>query len=497
MEAGQTELAGQIVTGLPEAPLVRPAGRGRRDLAETAQTRPAVQARKRLTLGREAVQRRFLAIADMASAALALLISVTVLGDDQLTILSLVGLPLIVLASKTIGLYDREELVLRKSTLEDAPRLFQLATLYALVIWLLEDALAVGTLGHRQILGLWGVFVVSSLLARASARALCRTYGSTERCLVMGDPLLAEQLQGKLDSDTGVNATVVGSVGLEERAGQIPWSAMSLHRVLREHDAHRVVIAPEHADSREVLDLVRTLSSLGVRVSVFPRLLEVVGSSVEFDDVNGMPVLGIHPFGASRSTRLLKRAFDLLGSVAGLLLISPLMALIAVAIKLDSPGPVLFRQRRIGRDGGEFEIFKFRTMVDGADEKKAQLLDQNEAQGLFKIESDPRITSVGRLLRRASLDELPQLWNVVRGQMSLVGPRPLVGDEDRRVQGWDRKRLQLTPGMTGPWQILGSSRVPLNEMVKIDYLYTANWSLWTDVKLLLRTLSYMARGRGQ
>jgi lipopolysaccharide/colanic/teichoic acid biosynthesis glycosyltransferase len=136
-------------------------------------------------------------------------------------------------------------------------------------------------------------------------------------------------------------------------------------------------------------------------------------------------------------------------------------------------------------------------MVDGAEEMKAELLDRNEAQGLFKIENDPRITSVGGLLRRASLDELPQLWNVVLGQMSLVGPRPLVDEEDRQVQGWDRKRLQLTPGMTGPWQILGSSRVPLNEMVKIDYLYTANWSLWTDVKLLLRTLPYMARARGQ
>jgi len=433
----------------------------------------------------------------MASAALALLVSVTVVGDDHLTLLSLAGLPLVVLASKVIGLYDREELVLRKSTLDDAPKLFQLATLYALVIWLMENTLVVGGLGHRQILGLWGVFLVSSLLARALARTLCRTWGSKERCLVMGDPVLAEELRAKLDSDAGVNATVVGSVGLEERAGQIPWSALSLHGVLKEHDAQRVVLAPQHADSHEVLDLVRTLSSLGVRVSVFPRLLEVVGSSVEFDDVNGMPVLGIHPFGVSRSTLLLKRTFDLLGATFGLLLISPLLALIAVAIKLDSRGPVLFRQRRIGRDGEEFEIFKFRTMFDGADRRKAELLDRNEAQGLFKIEEDPRITSVGRLLRRASLDELPQLWNVVRGQMSLVGPRPLVGEEDRRVQGWDRNRLQLTPGMTGPWQVLGSSRVPLNEMVKIDYLYTANWSLWTDLKLLLRTVPYMARRRGQ
>ena len=497
MEAGPTELTGGIVAPLPETAARLPVGRSRGRLGGATRTDGALRWRAGLTIGRETLQRRSLAIADVASAALALLVGVLVLGNDELSLLSLAGLPLVVLASKAIGLYDREELVLRKSTLEDAPKLFQLATLYALAIWLLEDALVVGNLGHRQVLGLWGVFIVASLLARSIARAVCRTFGPMERCLVMGDALLAEQLSGKLDLDTGVNATVVGSVGLEEREGQIPWSAISLHRVLDEHDADRVVIAPEHADSLEVLDLVRTLSSLGVRVSVFPRLLEVVGSSVEFDDVNGMPVLGIHPFGVSRSTLLLKRTFDLLGSALGLLLISPLMAVIAVAIKLDSPGPVLFRQRRIGRDGDEFEIFKFRTMVDGAEEMKAELLDRNEAQGLFKIENDPRITSVGGLLRRASLDELPQLWNVVLGQMSLVGPRPLVDEEDRRVQGWDRKRLQLTPGMTGPWQILGSSRVPLNEMVKIDYLYTANWSLWTDVKLLLRTLPYMARARGQ
>jgi exopolysaccharide biosynthesis polyprenyl glycosylphosphotransferase len=433
----------------------------------------------------------------MTSAALALLVSVTVVGDGRLTPLALLGLPLVVLASKLTGLYDREDLVLRKSTLEDAPKLFQLATFYALVIWLLEDALVAGQLGQRQILGLWAVFIFSSLVARAAVRALSRTFGSTERCLVMGNPQSAEQLRAKLELDTAVNAIVVGSVGLEEREGQIPWSPLSLHRVLREHDAHRVVIAPQHADSREVLDVVRTLSSLGVRVSVFPRLLEVVGSSVEFDDVQGMPVLGIRRFGVSRSSRLLKRGFDLLGGGVCLLFFSPLLAVIAIAIKLNSPGRVLFRQCRVGRDGEEFQIVKFRTMVDGADQKKAELLDRNEAQGLFKIEDDPRITSVGRLLRRASLDELPQLWNVMQGQMSLVGPRPLVCEEDQRVLGWDRERLHLTPGMTGPWQILGSSRVPLHEMVKIDYLYTANWSLWTDVKLLLRTFTYVARRRGQ
>jgi len=159
--------------------------------------------------------------------------------------------------------------------------------------------------------------------------------------------------------------------------------------------------------------------------------------------------------------------------------------------------PVFFHHTRVGRDGRRFEIWKFRSIVCDGDALKAGLQEQNEAaEGLFKIASDPRLTRAGRLLRRACLDELPQLLNVVRGEMSLVGPRPLVGDEDERILGLDRRRLQLTPGMSGHWQILGSSRVPMAEMVKLDYLYVAGWSLWSDVKILLRTLAYMLARRG-
>ncbi len=151
----------------------------------------------------------------------------------------------------------------------------------------------------------------------------------------------------------------------------------------------------------------------------------------------------------------------------------------------------------MGRDDVPFEMLKFRTMVDGADARKAALAARNEAgDGLFKIEDDPRITRVGGLLRRTSLDELPQLINVLRGDMALVGPRPLVLDEDSLIEGWQRPRLELQPGMTGPWQVFGSARIPLDEMVKIDYLYGANWSLWLDVKILLRTVSVRGRAAG-
>jgi lipopolysaccharide/colanic/teichoic acid biosynthesis glycosyltransferase len=208
-------------------------------------------------------------------------------------------------------------------------------------------------------------------------------------------------------------------------------------------------------------------------------------------------LLGVRRFDLTRSSMAVKRMFDLCGALLGLLAVSPLMIAILIAIKLDSPGPVFFRQLRVGRYGKRFYMLKFRTMVEQADEMKDALRHRNEAKdGLFKIAEDPRVTRVGRFLRRTALDELPQLLNIVRGEMSLVGPRPLVVEEDRRIEGWNRRRLELMPGMTGPWQILGPARVPLREMVAMDYLYVANWSLWTDIKILLRTVPHVLGRRG-
>ena len=234
-----------------------------------------------------------------------------------------------------------------------------------------------------------------------------------------------------------------------------------------------------------------------MKVSVLPRLLEVVGSSSTFDEVGGITLLGVRQYGLPKSSLFLKRAMDVVAASIGMLLLAPLLLMLALVVKLDTPGPVLFRQRRIGCRGERFEMFKFRSMVANAEQFKSGLLNRNEAgEGLFKIGDDPRITRVGRFLRHASLDELPQLLNVLRGEMSLVGPRPLVPDEDQLIEGWQRQRLAVKPGMTGLWQIFGSSRIPMNEMVKIDYLYGANWSIWLDLKVLIRTVPYVIHRRG-
>jgi exopolysaccharide biosynthesis polyprenyl glycosylphosphotransferase len=246
-----------------------------------------------------------------------------------------------------------------------------------------------------------------------------------------------------------------------------------------------------------MLDTIRASNALGLRVSIVPRLFEVLGRSMQVDEVEGMSLLSVRGVAQTRSARAAKRTVDLVGATVALLVVAPLMLAIALAIRLTSRGPIVFAQTRVGRDHEPFRMLKFRTMVDGADALKQGLSDLNEAQyPMFKIASDPRVTRVGNFLRRTSLDELPQLWNVLRGQMSLVGPRPLVPSEDEQVIGWHRARLHLAPGLTGPWQVMGRTEIPFDEMIKLDYRYVADWSLWNDVRLLLRTVPVVLRGRG-
>ena len=453
---------------------------------------------------RDSTYRWLLAVADVASAIVGLLMGIEFLGgDDSLTALAFVAVPLVLLVGKVAGLYDRDELLVKKTTLDETPQLFRVATLYTLLLWLAADALVTGPhFGRDQVLGLWGLLFVAMLVFRGGARWLARRLTSEERLLVLGDHDAAKWLAEKLAITHGVNAQVVGRVPLERETPlqnglPVLGDVHTLGIVLADQEIDRVIIASRDSQSDQILDAIRLVKALGVRVSVLPRLFEVVGSSVEFDDVDGAMLLGVRRYGLTRSSFVLKRALDVTGAAVGTFLLAPLLCLIALAIKLDSPGPVFFRQRRMGRDNTTFEMLKFRTMVVGADAQKAALMHRNEAHGgLFKIEGDPRITRVGALLRRTALDELPQLFNVLRGDMALVGPRPLVIDEDARIEGWRRRRLLLPPGMTGLWQVFGSARIPMGEMVKIDYLYGANWSLWLDVKILLRTVPIVLGRRG-
>jgi exopolysaccharide biosynthesis polyprenyl glycosylphosphotransferase len=445
-------------------------------------------------LWREALHRRMLAIADIASAGLALVVVLNIVGRDRVAFAALAGAPLVVAVFKVAGLYDRDQMRIVHSTLDELPALLQLTGLYALTVTMLQSVVMTGALGGAQIAALWLCSFATIAGGRMVARLAAGRLSPIERCLVIGDTAQVRRIREKLAS-SGARARVVASLPVagEDAEDVGLGSPEAIRRVASELQVHRIIVAPTTTDAAAVVNLIRVAKAAGVRVSVLPRMLEAIGTAVEFDDVDGMTMLGVRCFGLGRSSVLLKRAFDLAGSLAGMLVAGPLIAAIALAIRFESPGPVFFRQIRVGRDGRPFRIYKFRSMVADADDRKDALRALNEAgDGLFKIADDPRVTRVGRVLRATSLDELPQVFNVVRGEMSLVGPRPLVTDEDDLVLGLDRARLHLTPGMTGPWQILGT-RVPMQEMVGIDYLYVANWSLWLDLKILVRTVRHVAR----
>lgn len=442
---------------------------------------------------RETIRRRALAAADALATVVAVSAVVAVTGT-ALSVPAVLGAALIVVVlAKCFELYDGDDLVLRRSTLDEFPRLAQLAGLVALVYWIGFGS----DLGRAAVLGLCTALALTTFVARATTRWVIRVRVRAERCLVIGDAEVGEHIKRKIEASRA-NAYVTARLPLAYgESADVLGGVDGLRSLIEGDDIDRVILAPTSTDAADTLELVRICKLLGVRVSILPRLFEVVGSAVEFDDLDGMTLLGVRRFGLSRLSRRTKRAFDLVGSLTAIIVLSPILAAIAVAVRVSSPGPVLFRQLRVGRDDRRFSIYKFRTMTADAEARKEELRHLNEAgDGLFKVAADPRVTRVGRLLRKSSLDELPQLLNVVRGEMSLVGPRPLVLDEDALVSGLDRSRLHLTPGMTGPWQVLGKARVPMGEMVGMDYLYVANWSLWRDFKLLVRTLPHMLARSG-
>ncbi|WP_205698083.1 sugar transferase [Conexibacter sp. SYSU D00693] len=458
---------------------------------------------------RDSWRRRSLALADLSALVLAWGLMWLVApppGDvlDDLVLLPV--LPLWIVLNKVLGLYDRDGSLIHRSTLNELPQIVHSLTLGTALLYLLGPILIPGAELLRGPVVVWWLFAMAlTPLLRSAARASVRRSFEPEHVLIIGAGHVASVVAEKIGQHPEYGARLVGyldvphadegpTVGELDRLGDVA----DFEQVCREHDVERVVIAFSNLEHEALLDLIRMGKRLRLKISVVPRLFEVIGHGVAIDQIEGMTLLGLKSLQLSRSTLMLKRAMDVAGAGIGILLLSPLLIAVSIAVKVDSRGPIFFGQRRIGRRDREFRMWKFRSMVDGAEDLKADLAHLNEMGDgpMFKIAEDPRVTRVGRFLRRTSIDELPQLFNVLRGDMSLVGPRPLIPVEDDHVIGWHRARLDLTPGLTGPWQVLGRNRIPFHEMVKLDYLYVAEWSLWNDVKLILRTLPVMVGRRG-
>ena len=452
---------------------------------------------------RDAIYRRPLAISDSLAFLGSVALGAAVVGGLTISPWVLAGIPVTLVLAKLFGLYDRDENRLHRSTLDEVPGLLQLATLMALLFTLTQEPLVGGTVSPVVILVTWLTLATLLIAGRVATRALAAGLAQPERCVLIGDRRTTADVARKI-SFQNLNVEIVatlpaGLVGPGLGNGNSDAGRTFLRRiapVIDREGAHRVILASSSWSADHLLHAVAELMSSGVKVSVVPSTARLAALSYEVDQLPGMALLGMKKFGISRSSKLVKRAFDISCSAAALALLSPLLVATAIAIKLDSPGPVLYRQRRIGKNGTEFEMLKFRSMFAGAHGRREEFRHLNEARGLFKIPDDPRITRVGRFIRRRSLDELPQLINVLVGQMSLVGPRPLVPAEDARIEGGFRRRLNVSPGITGHWQTLGAWRIPIDDMVVIDYLYAANWSLWTDLKLIARTVPFVASGRG-
>lgn len=270
-----------------------------------------------------------------------------------------------------------------------------------------------------------------------------------------------------------------------------------LETLARSGAVDQVIIALPFWEHHRLPDLVGTCRAAGVDFRVVPDLYELSFDRVDVADLSGIPLIEIKELSLKGWNLVLKRVMDLTLVLLAAPIVLPLAAVIGWAIRYDSPGPAIFKQRRVGKDGRLFTAYKFRTMVVDAEARKAELTALNEADGpIFKIRDDPRMTRLGRFLRRASLDELPQLWNVARGEMSLVGPRPPTPEEVAQYDDWHKRRLEVTPGLTGLWQVLGRSDTSFDEMVRLDIYYAENWSPGMDVRIMLQTLPVVLSGKG-
>jgi exopolysaccharide biosynthesis polyprenyl glycosylphosphotransferase len=314
--------------------------------------------------------------------------------------------------------------------------------------------------------------------------------GRTVMRTVVARPGLGYRIVGFVDDNPEKGNS---SIGRFEGLGPIK----NLPTLIDDHDVDEVIITLPWMYHRKIMGVVRACERKNVRVHIVPDLFQMSLSRVDVDDLGGVPLVGVREVGFGQKVRAIKRALDIAGAALGLTLGAPLLGLIAAAIRLDSPGPIIFRQTRVGADGKQFEMYKFRSMVEGAEEELDELRDFNEVEGpIFKMRDDPRVTRVGRILRRFSLDELPQFWNVLRGDMSMVGPRPPLPSEVTEYIEWHKKRLEVRPGVTGLWQVSGRSLVSFDEQCLLDIYYIENWSLWLDFKILLRTIPHIFFGDG-
>ena len=456
---------------------------------------------------KDSLRRRLLFSADVLTFLLAVG-AMTLVEGTQDPLWALVTLPGWILLAKLEELYDADHPKIWHLTIDEAQGIFHWITLSVAATLFFIRALPDVTLTVDSAIALYATALAAAFLLRAAARAIWRRMVPPEQALVLGSGALADAVARKLALEPGHHLSVLevgtsataalnGSGGESQALSFEDLSKQDLQALVVESGAERVVLAMPELDESTLARVVSVCRSEGVKLSVMPPMRAMLGTAVRLSHIAELPVIEYGTWGTSWSTMVVKRACDVVLSALVLVVLSPLMLLIALAVKLDSRGPALFKQLRAGRRGRPFRILKFRTMCQDAEERISEVVSlENLSEPMFKVRDDPRVTRVGRFLRRTSLDELPQLINVLRGEMSLVGPRPEEVWLVERYGETERFRLEMRPGLTGPMQVHGRGELNFQERMAVEREYVENYSLRKDLKILLRTAVTMLRPKG-
>ena len=468
---------------------------------------PAVTARK--TRHRQSAYRIFLRVLADGMAVSAALFLATALRFEifsgapgkvdgalvDYTIVTLVATPVWLLLFWLYGLYEPRQVL---SPVNEFKQVFHGVVAGSVLIFVADSVFNRNLARGWAILGMAVGFVVvggERLVIRKLLHFMRRRGSDATRTIIVGTNHEARTIAKTLDREGWLGYQILGFVdaGNEpdedlENGYEVLGTLAQLKDLVDEHDVNNVLIAASALDPGYLNRLFWELQDHDVDIQITSGTVDLMASRMIVQSIAGVPLLYVRRTGMDGLQRTVKRSIDVAGTVFLGVLLSPFLAIFAIWIKRDSPGPVFFKQVRVGREGEQFVCWKFRTMVADAEDRKAELESLNEGPGLlFKLKEDPRITKAGRFLRRFSLDELPQIWNVLKGEMSLVGPRPALPSEVEQFDDWTRNRMKVKPGMTGLWQVSGRAETSFSDYVRYDLFYIQNWSLSLDLWILWRT----------
>jgi len=439
--------------------------------------------------GPEPLLRRMLALGDVLAVCMAAVI-VGFWGSGAAAALLLVlSAPIWIVTAKLAGLYDRDHRTLRHLSVDELPWLLVWTLSSTALLTLLLAPFPALDLSPDDRLLVWGAVLGLGFMFRAGMRALWRRVTPAQRVLIVGDGPLAQAVVRKLELFPDIHAEIIGRIE----------SCSALHESLHELGAglDRIVIACSELSEELLEKLLPFCRMRRVKLTIIPPTRGMFGTATHLTHIADLPLLDYNTWDISRTTVALKRAFDTGLAAIGLVVASPLFLLVGLATLVDSGRPIFFRQTRAGERGRPFQMLKFRTMVKDAEARLQDLVPFDDLDApMFKLKADPRVTRVGRLLRRTSIDELPQLLNVLRGEMSIVGPRPEQLDLVERYAPEHQFRLQVKPGITGPMQVYGRGELTFDERLAVEREYVENLSLARDIRLLLMTLPAVFGRRG-